>query len=223
MASSRPGRPRDPQGNTIKATGTIIESPDAPPGATGPTFLAAAGSHEYVIDVAQPNGQLVRAKVTMSSRFVHPVGAAVPVELNTKTGDVTVNHHAMSQIAMALMRDHPDAVPGSAAQARSARILPDSAVSPAEPGTFDPISAGRSRPGGPTGAFGEPVGSFALGDSADSFALGDPADSFGAFGAFDIGKESADQRIARLRQLLEKGQLTESEFQAQRQQIISGI
>ena len=46
-----------------------------------------------------------------------------------------------------------------------------------------------------------------------------------SFSSFDTGagEGSVEQRIARLAQLLDKGILTESEFEAQRQQVIDGV
>jgi len=53
--------------------------------------------------------------------------------------------------------------------------------------------------------------------------VGSPS-TFGSGGSFDFGagEGTTEQRIARLQQLLDRGILTESEFQAQRQQIIGG-
>jgi hypothetical protein len=97
--------------------------------------------------------------------------------------------------------------------------------------TFDPI--------GPAETFSGPVtapppgqsfapGSFSQFSSPGQYGPANPPASFGAPMAFDpfgaaTGQGSPEQRIATLQQLLDKGILTESEFQAKRQQIINEI
>jgi hypothetical protein len=160
-----------------KAQGTIVESPDAPPGATGPTFLHASGDHQYVIDVATPAGRSVRATVTAFSRFVHAVGEPIFAEVNVKTGEARIDNHAMAQLALRQVDD---------------RTRP--AANPRSPAAAGGVTAGQ------------PAGSF-------------PAGAFDTSG----GPGAVEERLARLQQLLGKGILTESEYQAQRQQVISGI
>lgn len=167
----------------IKARATIVESPDSPEGATGPTFHAMSGEHHYVIDIPAPDGQFHRTTVTMFGRFVHEVGAPLFVELSTKTGEVKVDFHAMSQLAQSQLASHRLAegeLPGRPA---------------------------RTAPGGRPGPAGSPAGS---------------GTSFSAFGTTG-GSGTAEQRLAQLRQLLDKGILTESEYAAKRQGIISEL
>ncbi len=80
------------------------------------------------------------------------------------------------------------------------------------------------------GDFGEPADSFSFGLPAapspyQQVSPQMPGSMPTAFGSFDTGAGggTVEQRIARLQQLLDKGILTESEFAAQRQQVIRGI
>jgi len=95
-------------------------------------------------------------------------------------------------------------------------------ATPSSPATFAPQV---------TGAFGEPADSSSFGQPSapDLYPHVSPApvgspSTFGSGGSFDfrVGDGTTEQRIAKLQQLLDRGILTESEFQAQRQQIISG-
>lgn len=114
---------------------------------------------------------------------------------------------------------------------------PEGFSSSSGPSTFDEIGTSRHIGAPGTRAFGEPVGAF--GEPAGSFSFGQPASPSpyqqvsppmpgstpAAFGSFNTGagEGTAEQRIAKLKQLLDKGILTESEYEAQRQRIISGI
>jgi hypothetical protein len=90
-----------------KARGTIVESPDAPPGATGPTYsVGLRSSHDYVVEVAAPRGQMLRAVVSMTSKFIHAVGEPMAVEVNVKTGEVRLDAERMSLILHAQAQEH---------------------------------------------------------------------------------------------------------------------
>jgi Short C-terminal domain len=75
-------------------------------------------------------------------------------------------------------------------------------------------SPGQYGQGSPPQAFGTPQGF----DAPSSFG----APSFDSFGS-GTGQGSVEERIAKLQQLHDKGILTESEYQAKRQQIINEI
>ena len=169
-----------------KATAMIVESHDNPPDAVGPAFHVSADVHEYVIEVVGPQGPR-RVTVAMFSRFVHEAGALIYVEISGKTGEVKVDHDAMSEVAVQLMKDHPEAAPGYARR----RQLPDESPASTSPVLF---------PSGPPAA---PI----------------VQSSFSAFDT-DGGDGPPEQRIAMLKQLLDKGILTESEFNAKRRQIL---
>jgi hypothetical protein len=80
----------------------------------------------------------------------------------------------------------------------------------------------------PVGFSEEPVGFSSFSEPAGFAPVSQPSPvspyspSMSSFGAFDTsgGQGTKDERIARLQQLLDKGILTESEFGAQRQQIL---
>ncbi|HYS33756.1 MAG TPA: SHOCT domain-containing protein, partial [Streptosporangiaceae bacterium] len=98
------------------------------------------------------------------------------------------------------------------------------------PGSFDDIG-GPGPQATPGDAFGEPAGFSSFHEPAGFSPVGQPAapgpraPTPSTFSAFDTsgGQGSVEERLARLKQLLDKGIVTESEFQAQRQQIINGI
>ncbi|HEX9065989.1 MAG TPA: SHOCT domain-containing protein [Streptosporangiaceae bacterium] len=217
------GRATWPGPSSVKATGKVLVSPDAPPGASGPTFLATAGAHDYLIEIPAPDGTMIRTTVSTFSRIVHQVGAPIHVEIESRTGTISVDHHAMSLVATKLMKEHAAEIPGSAARARARRDTP---------GTFDPIP-GSGTAGGLADPvvtpFAEPAGPFGFDvpppDAYPSVSPPEPgAGGFSPGGSFDFGpgQGSTDQQLAHLRQLLDKGILTESEYQEQARQVRGG-
>jgi hypothetical protein len=118
------------------------------------------------------------------------------VRVSTKTGEITVDHDAMTQVAVQLMKDHPEARPTHVRSGQPVR------PGPAPQGVTPAVAS----PPGPVGSAPGPVGS----------APGPVGSAFDTTG----GAGTADERIARLRELLDKGILTESEFQAKRQQVL---
>ena len=99
----------------------------------------------------------------------------------------------------------------------------------AGPSTFDEIGGPRHIPASGAGAFGEPADAFSFGLPATPSPYQQvsppiPDSTPMSSSAFDTGagEGTVEQRIARLQQLLDKGILTESEFAAQRQQVIDG-
>ncbi len=95
--------------------------------------------------------------------------------------------------------------------------------------------AGFTAPGstfGPIGGTFEPPAAFGPPTAAQPFAAFDPPiasgspAAFGAQNAFDsfgAGQSTAEERLTKLKQLFDKGILTESEYQAKRQEIINGL
>jgi hypothetical protein len=63
------------------------------------------------VEVVTPQGPR-RVSVSEFSRFVHEVGAYMHVEIGSKSGEVKVDHDAMTKVAVQLMQDRPDARPG---------------------------------------------------------------------------------------------------------------
>lgn len=152
------------RGKWEKVRGTIVESPDAPPGATKSTMALSRENHDYVVEVQDRKGQVLRARVGMVGLFVHAVGEPMAVEVNFKTGEARLDKQAEAQI----LRQ----------QAETMRV--EASMAP-------PASA----------ATGSPV----------------MADSTG----------TAEDRLAKLKQLHDNGILTGSEYQAKRAEIISQL
>jgi hypothetical protein len=152
------------RGRWEKVRGTIVESPDAPPGATKPTMGRSRQNHDYVVEVQDRKGQVLRATVGMAGFFVHAVGEPMAVEVNFKTGEVRLDKEAEAGI----LRQ----------QAETKRVEASMALpAPAVTGSFE---------------------------TAD-------------------GTGTAEGRLAQLKQLHDKGILTESEYQAKRAEIISQL
>jgi hypothetical protein len=86
---------------------------------------------------------------------------------------------------------------------------------------------GGIAPGASAAAFGAAAGFFQPGQPGQPGQLGQPGYLSPAppAGAFDGGggPGSAEERLAQIKQLLDKGILSESEYQAKRQQIIDGL
>ena len=96
-------------------------------------------------------------------------------------------------------------------------------------GTFgDPVHETFSQPPAPS-PYNQPTApsSFSQPSAPSSFGQVTPPTSFGSPSSFDsfgggAGAGSSQERVAKLQQLLDKGILTESEFQTQRQQVLNG-
>jgi len=176
------------RGKWEKALARIVESPDAPAGATEPTFYPGHGReyHDYLVEVGSPNGQMVRARVGLTSTFVHAVGEPMAVEVNFKTGEVRLDLPRMSELMLQQANSRRTAA-WLERQAPAGGIAQSGAVGPLL-GAFDPVP---------------------------------PSPARGGADADDRG--TAAERLARLRQLHDNALLTEAEYQARREQIISEI
>lgn len=152
------------RGKWVKVRGTIVGSPDAPPGATKATLGRSRENHDYVVEVQDGKGQVLRATVGMVGLFVHAVGEPMAVEVNFKTGEVRLDNQAEAQI----LRQQAETMRVEASMAH-----PASAV------TGAPVMVG--------------------------------------------GAGTAEDRLAQLKQLHDKGILTEPEYQAKRAEIISQL
>lgn len=121
-------------------------------------------NHDYVVEVQDRKGQVLRATVGMVGVFVHVVGEPMAVEVNFKTGEMRLDNQAEA----AILRQ----------QAETMRV---------EAAMASPVSA-------VTGASGTAGGA-----------------------------GTAEDRLAQLKELHDKGILTESEYQAKRAEIISQL
>jgi len=171
-------------GKWKKALARIVESPDAPAGATEPTWGHAREFHEYLVEVSTSR-QTIQGTVGMTSLFIHAVGEPMAVEVNLKTGEVRIDKLRMSEML--------------SQQAQSLRT--------------DAWMARQAQAGG--GAQG--------GVAGPSLGASGPAPTSPSPGRAGDPSGSAEERLARLQQLHDKGLLTESEYQAKREQIIGEI
>ena len=110
----------------LKASARIVASADNPGNEPGPLIRSEPEIHEYVVELMTPQGSR-QAPVSEFSRFVHGPGAFLHVEVGSKTGEIKVDHDAMTAAAVQFMRQTPEARPGYARRAASApRAAPDS-------------------------------------------------------------------------------------------------
>jgi hypothetical protein len=192
----------------------------------------------YVLDVREPNGEQVRASVKgvpgMSTDLA--AGTLVTVEVNAKTGEFR-----FSPDHIKASRGGPGGSVGFSSPEAPSTFDP---VTPAMPAAtfsspadvFGTPTSSVGTPGGSVSFSSPPVpppsfgpatpadtgrGSFSTGSfSAGSFSGG----SFGSGGSFSSGGEDGKaDRIARIADQRDHGQLTEQQFQAQRQQIMDEI
>jgi hypothetical protein len=211
------------------AEGTIVSRENGP---AGPG---------YVVDVRKSGGARLRAQVeapaAMGSEL--PRGTAVRVEVNAKTGDVRFADNPVVRVGAG------SAGPGAAVQVTlgpgtrissgttevrvtggtaeisvtggSARI--QVTRTPVTPGGAQPPSPFGPVPGpppAPADPFGGPAGPPGFGQPALGGCAA--ADSVGR--SFDSLEGSKSERIAALQEQRNRGELTEMEFQARRQQIL---
>ncbi len=103
------------RGKWEKARGKVVESPDAVVGAAWPTFSGTRAAHPYVVELASPTGQVLRARVELAGIFVRAVGDPLAVEVNFKTGEVRIDRPGMAE----LLREQAAAEHAAAQQATS--------------------------------------------------------------------------------------------------------
>jgi hypothetical protein len=160
----------------------------------------------------------VRGMPTMADHVIGPGGQELPVHMepgeignlaqSVRSGDPAARQAAIDRLRE--LRDH----------ARDRAAQQQAGGGPTSP------AAGFSEE--PVGFSEEPVGFSSFSEPAGFAPVSQPSPvspyspSMSSFGAFDTsgGQGTKDERIARLQQLLDKGILTESEFGAQRQQIL---
>ncbi len=187
------------------------------PGAGRAGGLGASASGGDVLRVLGPDGQ--ELPIHMESGEIGKLAEAL------RSGDPAARQAAMERLRE--LRDrarnrtaHEVAGPKPAAEGFSGSSGPGSSDDIGGPGTQAT----------PEDAFGEPAGFSSFHEPAGFSPVGQPAapgpraPTPSTFSAFDTsgGQGSVEERLARLKQLLDKGIVTESEFQAQRQQIING-
>ena len=207
-------------------------------GLGGPGQVHIAGESMHVIG---PGGQQVPVTGTQGEEIRSLVQAMMAGDPAAKQAAAARIRELKDQLRQQAM-DRQDHQPGSAGATGAPRPTEGFSGSPGPVGFNDlgsPRSPGSQGSSGSTGgsggygafgepaAFGQPAAFGPTGGSGqpgpDPFGTGGAATS--SFGSFDTGagQGSRDQRLGRLKQLLDKGILTESEYETQRQQVLNGF
>ena len=76
-----------------RAQGVVVEAQTGPPSGHG-VAGAMHPTHQYVIEVRMPSGDVIRNQVTERSFIAHQVGSTVPVEVNAKTNEIRIDPSA---------------------------------------------------------------------------------------------------------------------------------
>ncbi len=198
------------------------------------------------VDVRAPDGEQGRARVLDPDSDTLPPGTVVRLEINDKTGEIRLNPHRDKRI---ISLGHGGTGPGDF-NPPGARRMPT--VTMTGPGGANfaqlfangpPVMIGGTdasdilrtvMSGDPAeraaakdrlrelaqsqgGSFGPAVSFGAASDAPASFPDGAPAASFTS------GPANPSDRLAALAQMLERGQLSQAEFDAKRQQILDQI
>jgi hypothetical protein len=226
------------------AHGTIVESHSGPASGHRPG-AAQHPEHRYVIEVRKPAGAVIRGEVTEKNGLAHAVGTTIGVEVHTKTGEIRLDPNARAEPVRGMpnLAGHVTGPggeelpvhmePGEISNLARAKSSGDQAARQAAIDRLRELRdhardrAARQQ-AAPRTAVGQPAGFSSFSEPAGFAPVSQPAPASpympgtSSLGAFDTsgGQGTKDERIARLQQLLDKGILTDSEFQAQRQQIL---
>ncbi|HUZ27086.1 MAG TPA: hypothetical protein VMV07_25335 [Streptosporangiaceae bacterium] len=189
------------------ARGTIVESR-----IEQTTVAGEPGLHQvrvYVVDVRKPHGAPLRATVQSphgASTELAP-GMTVRLEINSRAGEVRFDP---GPPAGSVGFSSPDA---------PSTFVPATPVTPATPAAT--FSSPADSFGRPTSSVGPPGGSVSFSSPAVAPPAFEPVAPVTPFSAGDQDSESG--RIARLEDQRDRGQLTQQQFEAQRQQIMDEI
>lgn len=223
------------------AQGTIVDSQTLP--GSGRGLGAMQVEHRYVIEVRRPTGEVIRGTVTDKSPGGYGVGTVIGVEVHTKSGEMRLDP-SQQVISVSAMMNAAGQMPGLGGP-----VGPYSHGAPGGnvlhvlgPGgqdlsiQFDPGQiaglAQAIRSGDPAARQAAMNQLRVLRDQArgqvaaqpgagPAFPGGAPAAPGGPVGA--SGQGGAEHRLAMIKQLLDNGMISESEYQAKRQQIIDGL
>jgi hypothetical protein len=229
-----PNSSPDVTGGMVNADGLVNMADQIRAATAG---IAAGGSGIAAMDgLSGAIGAIGALGALAGQPGVHIIDASgQEVQLGTAQGQ------ELQQLAQAMMSGDPAA--RQAAVERIRQIKAERAGRAAPPtaaaSTFDPLG-----PASTAGTFGQPAqntfgqpaqntfgqpaqNTFGQPTTPSPYGQVTPPVSFGPPAAFDslspgAGEGSAEQRLARLQQLLDKGILTESEYTTLRQQILNG-
>ncbi len=214
-----------------QAQGTIVEVLNGPAGSRG---IAAAMQveHRYVVEVRRPTGEVVRGTVIDRSPGGYGVGTIIGVEVHSKSGEMRLDP-SQQIVSVSAMMNAAGQMPGFGGPVGPYSHGPanDNVMHVIGPGgndlsvQFDPgqiaglAQAIRS---------GDPVARQAAMDQLRQLRDQARAQAPGQFGGGQAtpasgGQVGAEQRLAMIKQLLDNGMISDSEYQAKRQQIIDGL
>jgi hypothetical protein len=230
----------------VKAFGTVVEvrghaGPLPPPGSD--PVLSVQAVRDYVVDIRDPKGGTLRTTVSHESRLVHPIGATLPVDVNFKSGEASIDQRAMADWSRQRLIDMNSAAGGTGGSWTSRSAAAGTGLGA---GGVHIINAGGQVIQASQAQAGE------IHQLAQALQSGDPAavqaakdrllqlkdqlrQGLGAPGGAGVAAGGAggvaggvaggtvEQRLAVLQDLVTKGVLTEAEYQAQRQRIIEQI
>ncbi len=234
------------------AQGTVVDAQSGPVSGRG-IAAAMQVEHRYVVEVRRPTGEVIRGTVIDTSPGGYAVGTLIGVEVHSKSGEMridpsqqVVSVSAMINAAGQMPGFGSPVGPysGGAQGSHVVRVLgPGGQELPIafDPGEMSAL-AQAIRSGDPAARQAAMNRLRELRDVARQQAAGQfggtpgpgaPGAAFGAAAAlFPAGAGqpggtdhpvSAEERLATLKALLDRGILTKSEYQAKRQQIIDGL
>jgi hypothetical protein len=214
------------------AQGTIVDAQTLPGGGRGGMQL----EHRYVVEVRRPTGEVIRSTVTDRSPGGYGVGTVIGVEVHAKSGEMRLDP-SQQIFSVGAMMNAAGQMPGF-----DGPIGPYSHGAPGGnvlhvlgPGGQDlaiQFDAGQIaglaqaiRSGDPAARQAAMDQLRALRDQARGQAAGQPGgwQSPGAPSGPPPPGGGTEQRLAMIKQLLDNGMISESEYQAKRQQIIDGL
>jgi hypothetical protein len=221
------------------AEGKIVEVLGDP--TTGRYGASSRSRHYYVVEVRTETGEVIRGNVAHQGSFRHEAGTILGVEVNAKTNEIRLSSAAKSgavsgvdvseQIrANAAAFDNQAGGFGSAGFA-SPNVRTFSSVRVVGPGgediALDGSMMAEMRQLTQSLMTGDPAARQAAIDRMHQIKaqiVGQAGTGAAGVGPVVIGgAHTVEARLAALQHLLDKGLLTESEFQAQRERIINEI
>jgi hypothetical protein len=208
---------------------------------TGRYSASARSRRYYVVEVRTQAGEVIRGNVAHQGGVQHEVGAILGVEVNAETNEIRLSSAARSGTAIGM--DVSEQIRANATAFDNQAGVIGSAGS-AKPNVMTFSSVRVIGPGGQDIALDSPLAA-EIGQLGELLLAGDPvarqaaidrlhqikAEIHGQAGTGSAGASpgacghahAAEVRLAALQHLRDQGLLTESEFQAQRQRIISQI
>lgn len=220
-----------------QAQGTIVDAQTGP--RTGRGMGAAMQvEHRYVIEVRRPTGEVIRGTAIDTSPGGYAVGTVIGVQVHSTSGEIRLDpsRQVVSVSAMINTIDQMAGLGGpigpyshGPSAGNVLRILgPGGQELPVQMDRGEISRLAQAIRSGDAATKQAAMNQLRdIRDRARAQAAGQPGypspvPPAGAFGSGG-GPGGAEERLAQIKQLLDKGILSESEYQAKRQQIIDGL